>query len=334
MVKNRTRPEIACTTRHLQPRIAAVAAGAQRLTPTESLCSGSVSVHIGTTINQNNLAKQGSGITPGALDDETCPALSDVDTVNVANEAASPTSPSALPAPTPPRAVDADHSIKKLSSRKRVNSDDPISPSRRAKRRSGDSAPPRKEDAMVGGEEWTHLDRHASSQDEECDEQDSADDSSDDTDSEVEDSHHAIILNERFGCPLHHLNPQMYTDYVKRGRGGFRSPGRVRRHILNKHCRPPFCPKYRAIFQTQTESDRHIRDRGCALRTTPEIEGVHGDNIDRLALWRPGLGESFAYQLRSITEIVLPAAPSEKESRSKLGSQTSSDEGGSVWEHV
>lgn len=79
----------------------------------------------------------------------------------------------------------------------------------------------------------------------------------------------------------------------------------LKSHIWVSHRRNFTCPMCHSIFSTSRECNSHIRERNCSLRSTPELEGVADEDVERLAR-RPEPGSPEAEQWLYLWDAIFP----------------------------
>ncbi|KAI3549400.1 HET domain-containing protein [Colletotrichum filicis] len=100
-------------------------------------------------------------------------------------------------------------------------------------------------------------------------------------DSDFEDADdHSIDGHYHFACPFYAMNPTEHQHCLLED--DLRSMEDVVEHIRKRHSKPPYCPKCRVIFKTSMARDEHIRRKICRLRPSTRIEGVDGNQLDKI----------------------------------------------------
>lgn len=117
-------------------------------------------------------------------------------------------------------------------------------------------------------------------------------------------------IKKKLACPFYKSNPSKYSTcrheslYVGAD---------VKQHIELAHHRAQYCPICYTEFTGDGASNAycaHVRARSCRPREegAVEIEGLHGDLMDRLCEWEPAPTHSVRRQWEEIWAIVFPQA--------------------------
>ncbi|KAK4198408.1 hypothetical protein QBC40DRAFT_283958 [Triangularia verruculosa] len=110
----------------------------------------------------------------------------------------------------------------------------------------------------------------------------------------------------RLGCPLAVYDLRKYASC--RGHT-FSSSIEVQEHVEASHGQGEYCPICGRTFSASAEARAHIISRSCNLQTPLNIEGVPGDQMNRLSQWGPAAKTTEEERWFEIWSIVFPGIP-------------------------